>query len=176
MNSLKILDCSLRDGGYYNNWKFNIKDANKYLAQVYRSKVDYVEIGFHFFEKNKNYGPFAFVDKHLIKKLKKSQKTRLALMINGSDLISEGKGFSRKIKKIFTSDVSKLNAVRIAVHLNDLPKIKNRIIDLKKSGLKVFLNLMQINTVSDAKLANCLKYLQKWNCIDVFYFADSLEI
>ena len=45
MNSLKILDCSLRDGGYYNNWKFNIKDANKYLAQVYRSKVDYVEIG-----------------------------------------------------------------------------------------------------------------------------------
>ena len=49
MNSLKILDCSLRDRGYYNNWKFNIKDANKYLEQVYKSKIDYVEIGFSFF-------------------------------------------------------------------------------------------------------------------------------
>lgn len=173
MNSLKILDCSLRDGGYYNNWKFNIKDANKYLEQVYRSKIDYVEIGFHFFEKNKNYGSFAFVDNHLVKKLKKSKKTSLALMINGADLIKESKAFSRKIKRIFSSGSRSLNAVRIAVHLNDLPKIKRRIIELKKNGLKVFLNLMQINTVSDYKLANCLKNLQKWDCVDVFYFADS---
>ena len=34
---MQILDCTLRDGGYYNNWKFNIKDANKYLKQVYAS-------------------------------------------------------------------------------------------------------------------------------------------
>ena len=152
MNSLKILDCSLRDGGYYNNWKFNIKDANKYLEQVYKSRIDYVEIGFHFFEKNKNYGSFAFVDNKLIKKLKKSKKTNLALMINGADLIDEGKRFSRKLKRIFSSAPRSLNAVRIAVHLNDLPKIKERIVEMKKNGLKVFLNLMQINTVSDHKL------------------------
>ena len=142
MNSLKILDCSLRDGGYYNNWKFNIKDANKYLEQVYRSKVDYVEIGFHFFEKNKNYGSFAFVDNHLVKKLKKSKKTSLALMINGADLIKESKAFSRKIKRIFSSGSRSLNAVRIAVHLNDLPKIKKRIIELKK---KWFESIFKLN-------------------------------
>ena len=54
MKDLKLLDCTLRDGGYYNNWKFNIKDANKYLKQIYLSKIDIVEIGFNFFEKNPN--------------------------------------------------------------------------------------------------------------------------
>ena len=31
MNNLIHLDCSLRDGGYYNNWDFNEKLINDYL-------------------------------------------------------------------------------------------------------------------------------------------------
>ena len=49
MKNIKILDCTLRDGGYYNNWKFSISEANKYLKQVYSSKINVVEIGLHFF-------------------------------------------------------------------------------------------------------------------------------
>ena len=63
INKLNLLDCTLRDGGYYNNWKFNLSDANKYLKGVYASEIDVVEIGFNFFEKNSNYGKFAFADK-----------------------------------------------------------------------------------------------------------------
>ena len=51
LENVRILDCTLRDGGYYNNWKFNIQDANRYLKQVYASGVDIVEVGFNFFEK-----------------------------------------------------------------------------------------------------------------------------
>ena len=54
--NIKLLDCTLRDGGYYNNWKFSINDANRYLKQVYSSGIDVVEVGFNFFEKNPNYG------------------------------------------------------------------------------------------------------------------------
>jgi len=173
MNTLKLLDCTLRDGGYYNNWQFNINDANKYLKQAYASKIDYVEIGFHFLKDNKNYGQFAFIDKTLIGKLKKSNSTKLAVMFNGADFISNKKTFRKKIKKIFSKKNSNLNAVRIAVHLRDLNKIKKNLIFFKKLNLKVFLNLMQINTVSLKKLAACLRTLNKWGCIDVFYFADS---
>ena len=60
--NLKILDCTLRDGGYYNNWNFDIKNAYKYLKSSYSANIDIIEIGFKFFEKNKNYGSFAFVD------------------------------------------------------------------------------------------------------------------
>ena len=94
--NLKLLDCTLRDGGYYNNWKFNIKDANKYLKQIYKAGVDVVEVGFNFFDKNPNYGKFAYANGELAKKLLKSNKTKLAIMINGSDFFKiKGKWFSR---------------------------------------------------------------------------------
>ena len=32
--STKILDCTLRDGGYYGNWDFNRSTVNKYLAAL----------------------------------------------------------------------------------------------------------------------------------------------
>ena len=36
---MKILDCTLRDGGYYNNWKFDKKFVNNYLTAI----SDYVK-------------------------------------------------------------------------------------------------------------------------------------
>ena len=48
MNKLIHLDCSLRDGGYYNNWDFNEKLINNYLQVLSNIGVDYCEIGFRF--------------------------------------------------------------------------------------------------------------------------------
>ena len=53
MNNINILDCTIRDGGYYNNWKFNFKDVKSYLKQIYKTDVNVVEIGFNFLTKKK---------------------------------------------------------------------------------------------------------------------------
>ena len=53
-NKVKILDCTLRDGGYYNNWDFKIDLINEYLKVMQLIKVDYVEIGFRFIDKIKS--------------------------------------------------------------------------------------------------------------------------
>ena len=68
MRQIKILDCTLRDGGYYNNWQFSVQKANKYLKKIYSAGIDVVEVGFNFFKHNNNYGHFAFVDNKFIKK------------------------------------------------------------------------------------------------------------
>ena len=47
----KILDCTLRDGGYYNLWKFSSAQIKEYLDKIHESKVDIVEIGFRFLKK-----------------------------------------------------------------------------------------------------------------------------
>ena len=46
MHKVTHLDCTLRDGGYYNNWDFKTDLANKYLFALGKINVDYVEIGF----------------------------------------------------------------------------------------------------------------------------------
>ena len=47
---MKILDCTLRDGGYYNNWEFNRELINEYLKVMNNLEIDFVEIGFRFFD------------------------------------------------------------------------------------------------------------------------------
>ncbi len=173
MKDLKLLDCTLRDGGYYNNWKFNIKDANKYLKQIYLSKIDIVEIGFNFFEKNPNYGQFAFANKTLIKKLCKSRETKLAIMINGADFLKIKNDYKKFLDKNFKNNTSSFSIIRIAAHYNDVDKILKYVKYLKKLGFKICLNLMQINNVTKKDLRKCLKKLELSKSVDVFYFADS---
>jgi 4-hydroxy 2-oxovalerate aldolase len=54
---LKILDCTLRDGGYYNNWDFSEELINDYLQTMSDIKIDYVELGFRSLNKNEYRGP-----------------------------------------------------------------------------------------------------------------------
>ena len=48
MKKINLLDCTLRDGGYYNNWNFPKLLINNYLSAIAETKIDYVEIGFRF--------------------------------------------------------------------------------------------------------------------------------
>lgn len=46
MSKITVLDCTLRDGGYVNDWKFGIPQAQDIAAKVAASGVEYVELGF----------------------------------------------------------------------------------------------------------------------------------
>ena len=43
---LKLLDCTLRDGGYINNWKFGLDNIKKSIAELENAGVDIIELGF----------------------------------------------------------------------------------------------------------------------------------
>ena len=105
MNSFKVLDCTIRDGGYYNNWDFSSNFANKYLKAVSKTSVEYVEIGFRKPIDKIGSGPTGL--KTLGKFLTTTDKTlnnlivprnlKLAVMIDLSDFLGL-KGF-KNIKK-----------------------------------------------------------------------------
>ena len=52
MNKI-ILDCTLRDGGYYNNWQFSKKFIQQYINLISKTKISHVEIGFLFLPQDK---------------------------------------------------------------------------------------------------------------------------
>ena len=67
---MKLLDGTLRDGGYYNNWDFSLKIANDYLEALGNTDIDYIELGLRQFNKDSQYlGPFAFTPEVLINSL-----------------------------------------------------------------------------------------------------------
>ena len=69
--NFKILDCTLRDGGYYNKWNFSLNFAKKYNSVMKKTKVNIIEIGFRknnpFNEKDKL---FLYSSESTLKKIK----------------------------------------------------------------------------------------------------------
>ena len=45
-NKIKILDCTLRDGGYINNWEFPTQSTKKIITSLIDAKIEIIECGF----------------------------------------------------------------------------------------------------------------------------------
>ena len=63
-----LLDCTLRDGGYYTNWDFNPLLEEKYLFAMENLPITYLEVGYASFSKDSYLGknfftPIAWLDK-----------------------------------------------------------------------------------------------------------------
>lgn len=46
MNKINLLDCTLRDGGYINNWAFGLETIKNILTKLVTSGVEYIECGY----------------------------------------------------------------------------------------------------------------------------------
>ena len=67
--SYKILDCTIRDGGYYTDWHFTDDFVNEYLTACANSPVSMIELGYISNSQDTN-GPYYHLEKY-IKKGKK---------------------------------------------------------------------------------------------------------
>ncbi|MDC1258263.1 aldolase catalytic domain-containing protein [Pelagibacteraceae bacterium] len=175
IKKITLLDCTLRDGGYYNNWEFSEKLISSYLKAMSVSGVDFVEIGFRFIESTSYKGPCAYSRDEFLNKLSIPKNLKLAVMVNASDLInSKFKNISKNINYLFTNKKkSKVNLVRVACHFEEVKKILPSLKLIKQLGYKVGLNLMQISHRSNIEIENLGKIISKYP-IDVLYFADSM--
>ncbi len=52
MKTIKLLDCTLRDGGYINNWNFGIEGKKEILKSLTNSHIDIIECGLLTCDKN----------------------------------------------------------------------------------------------------------------------------
>jgi 4-hydroxy 2-oxovalerate aldolase len=174
-NKIKLLDCTLRDGGYYNNWDFEKKLVEDYLLAMDDLKIDFVEIGFRFYENDGFKGAFAYSTDDYLKTLSipEGLTNKLGVMLNGSD-ISNPNTQTDILEQLFNHrSESPVSLVRIACHVNAfidcLPASKW----LKEKGYIVGFNIMQIADCSSNEIKNLAKACNKYP-IDVLYFADSM--
>ena len=85
MEKISVLDCTLRDGGYVNQWEFGEKNIPKILNGLEYANIDIIECGFltNRIEHNKNLTKFNTIEEieNLIHKGNKN-RTKYVCMIN----------------------------------------------------------------------------------------------
>ena len=120
----KILDCTLRDGGYVNNWQFSYSQVTKITKSLEKANIEIIELGYlddkdGTINDSTLFDSVASIDK-LLGNL--SDKTQKVVMI---DL------FSFDIDKLPRRLDTSINGIRLAFRKKDLD---NALIAAKKNN------------------------------------------
>jgi 4-hydroxy 2-oxovalerate aldolase len=174
-DEVTVLDCSLRDGGYYNNWDFDPATVQRYLNACAAAGVDVIEIGFRLTPKNTFLGPFAYSTDFLLNSVWKAQGPRLAVMVNASDFLEFPNRVEAAVTGIFhKSSCSRVEIVRISADPDEVDGCEIIARALKGLGYTVILSLMQVGGQPAASLSQIGRKVRGWDAVDILYFSDSL--
>lgn len=156
----KLLDCTLRDGGYINDWNFGFHTIKDIIKKLVSSQVDYVEVGFLRncdYDRDKVlFNNCAEIAPILPDKRDNTMFTAMALH-NKYD-----------INKLEPYDGKTIDAIRVTFHDYDIDEGLSFIQKAQNKGYKVFCNPINIMGYSDEML---LKLFQKVNQIQPYAFS-----
>lgn len=148
-NNIKILDCTLRDGGYLVDWDFGELKIQSIISNLTKSGIDYIECGFLKEQKyNINKTFFSSIDDIKTFTINKQNYT---LMVN----------FGEYNIKNFSECKNKNIKIRVAFKKNNQAEALEYIYTLKTLGWDVFANPMSTNTYSKQELSFLIDELNK---------------
>lgn len=171
---LNLLDCTLRDGGYYNSWDFPLDVTNKYLEAMAAADVNIVELGLRSLINKGFKGASAFTTDSYIRSLTIPASLKVAVMINATEIVSEMPQ-EEVLQQLFPCKVSDspVDVVRIACHVHEFVNALPACHWLKERGYMVGFNLMQVADRTQEEVEALSLEASKYP-IDALYFADSM--
>ena len=140
-NSFKILDCTLRDGGYYTNWDFDEPFVAKYLDTMRALAVDVVEVGYRSPRKPEYLGRYFYLDKEDLKTMRGhlADSQKLAIMLNAKDL-------TPGVTTTLLEDMGGLiDIVRFACPPDEIEDCLAFASEVRALGIDCALNIMYLN-------------------------------
>ena len=144
-NDLKILDCTLRDGGYINDWRWGYRTARDIIHTLVRANVDIVEVGF--LRNVDGYDPDVTVCNTI------EELNRLLPGDCGGTMFS---GMAMRsnydINKLSPYSGSGIEMIRITAHDYDIAEGMEFAREVKEKGYKLSINPINIMGYSDEQL------------------------
>lgn len=171
---MKFLDCTFRDGGYYNDWDFPVEVINDYLVAMEAAGVDIVELGFRSLQNKGFKGACAYTTDEFIRSLPIPAGLTVGVMVNGNELVGEIPQ-EEALERLFPNAAadSPVELVRIACHVHEFEKALPAVTWLKERGYQVGFNLMQVADRSEEEVKALARLATNYP-MDALYFADSM--
>ncbi len=167
---IKVIDCTIRDGGLINKWQFSDETVKDVLFSVRDAGIDYMEIGYRASEKMFSPGEFGAW------RFTKDEKLRE--IIGDEDLKDLKLGVMVDIGRVEAEDFapvdeSPLSFVRVATYLKDIDKAIKLANIIAEKGYETFINIMAISTVNDHDLAKGLQQVEEETSVTAVSVVDS---
>lgn len=142
---LKLLDCTLRDGGYVNDWKFGFNSARDIINQLTRANIDVIEVGF--LRDIEKYDCDSTVCSHI------EELNRLLPENPGNTIYSAMAMRSNyDIDKLTAYNGNGIEMIRITAHDYDIEDGMDFARQVKEKGYKLSINPINIMGYSDVRI------------------------
>lgn len=146
MSNIRLLDCTLRDGGYVNDWKFGNKNLVSIFERLVESGVDIIEVGFlddrRPFDIDRTIMPNSTCVNNLFGNLDKKNAMVVAMIDYGTCAI----------EKLSPCDESYLDGIRVIFKKHLMHEAMEFCRQVKALGYNVFSQLVSITAYSDEEL------------------------
>ena len=166
---IKVMDCTLRDGGLVNNFYFTDEFARDLYEANKKAGVDYMEFGYKASKElfdPKVFGKWKFCDEEDI---------RAIVGVNDSPLkisVMADVGRCNYQQDILPAQDSVIDMVRVATYIHQIPAAVKMIGDCKEKGYEVTVNIMAVSKVNTDDLYAGLALLAR-SAPDAIYLVDS---
>lgn len=166
---IKLLDCTVRDGGLMNNHQFDDEFVKTVYQTCVAAGVQYMELGYKASKKifvPAEHGVWKFCDENDIRRIvgDKPNSIKLCAMAD-----AERTDYHTDILK---KEKSVLDCIRVATYIHQIPTAIDMIKDAHDKGYETTVNLMSVSVVNDTDLDEALGVLTK-TPVDTIYLVDS---
>ena len=160
MYNMQLLDCTLRDGGYVNEWKFGHREIKGIISRLVESQVEYVELGFlRDCDYDCNYSLFNNISeiKNILPDNVGNTKFTVMALHN-----------KYNIDKLENNDGKTIYAIRVTFHDYDIDEGLDFVERVMQKGYKCFCNPINIMGYTDKHI---LEMIEKINKIKPYSFS-----
>ena len=167
ISKVQLLDCTIRDGGYINNWQFSQDFAEALYRAVSEAGVDYIETGFVFGESRETKSPWANYNPSAYNELRAAvpHGCRISGMLNFG-------GF--ELDEIPPASETHFDMLRMACHRVDAEEATKTAAVLAQRGYETTINYMGISNYTPVQLIELIQLINDYkNDVGFFYVADS---
>lgn len=164
MNNIQILDCTLRDGGYCNQWKFGYQNIHKIVTSLMEANIDIIECGFLTDRVQYDHDTTKFSCEEELRPfiLRKCGKLFVAMMNYGE----------YDVRKLPQRSEGGLEGIRVAFHKRDMVEAVELCRIIQKKGYQVFVQPMVSVSYSDEEFLQLIKKINEIKPY-AFYIVDS---
>jgi 4-hydroxy 2-oxovalerate aldolase len=163
---MKILDCTIRDGGYYTNWDFDRKIVDTYLESFNHLPVEYLEVGYRSEATGDYLGEYFYCPVETLQRLRSISQKKLVIILNEKDVRTAD------AEALLSPIVGLVTMVRMAIDPKNFKRALSLAAEVKRLGFEVAFNVMYMSTWADEK--EFLELIPQVDKVaDYFYMVDS---
>jgi len=155
MISPLLLDCTLRDGGFVNDWNFGFGSIKSIISRLDYAGIDIIEVGFIDERRSYDEDRSIFPDTKSILPVFQSINKPKAIVVG---MIDYG---TCAIDKVSNQQESCLDGIRVIFKKNDQDKAIEFLGQIKEKGYKIFVNPVSITSYTDEEASILINKINK---------------